>query len=96
MKIGKLLSSAYWNTDSRINVHIESDKEHLIYKDLFMTALGNIVSNAQKFTPLSGRIDIYLRDDVLEIRDTGVGISKSEIPHIFDRLYKVDKSRATK
>ena len=96
MKIGKLLSSAYWNTDSRINVHIESDKEHLIYKDLFMTALGNVVSNAQKFTPPSGRIDIYLCDDVLEIRDTGVGISKSDIPHIFDRLYKVDKSRATK
>lgn len=93
MDVGNLLLKAHWNTDSRVTLHRESDTEQILYKDLFMTAIGNIVSNAQKFTPSVGRIDVYVRKDGIEIRDTGVGIAKSDITHIFDRLYKVDKAR---
>ena len=93
MNVGNLLSKAHWNTDERISLYIEADTEQIIYKDLFMTAIGNIISNAQKFTPVVGTIDIYVRKDGIEIRDTGVGIGKDDIAHIFDRLYKVDKAR---
>lgn len=95
MNVGNLLAKAHWNTDTRISLHIEAEREHIIYKDLFMTAIGNVVSNAQKFTPDTGSIDIYVRKDGIEIRDTGVGIAKSDIIHIFDRLYKADKARTS-
>ncbi len=91
--VGNLLAKAHWNTDSRVVLHVETEVKRVLYTDLFMTAIGNIVSNAQKFTPSVGRIDIYVRKDGIEIRDTGVGIAKSDIVHIFDRLYKADKAR---
>lgn len=57
----------------------------------------NIVENAIKYTPEGGRVTIRLhrdgRDAVLEIADTGAGIPEEDLPHIFDRFYRVDKAR---
>lgn len=60
-----------------------------------MTAIGNIVSNAEKFTPDDGTITITISADHIVIADTGIGIAKKHLPHIFDRLYKVDSARTT-
>ena len=60
-----------------------------------MTAVGNIVSNAQKFTPEDGSIDITLSKNSLTIQDNGIGISEKDQEHIFDRLYKVDAARTS-
>lgn len=60
-----------------------------------MTAVGNIVSNAQKFTPEDGSIDITLSKNSLTIQDNGIGISEKDREHIFDRLYKVDTARTS-
>jgi signal transduction histidine kinase len=65
-----------------------------IYPELWMTALGNIVSNARKFTPVDGKITIDISDDGVTITDTGIGISEHDLPHIFDRLYKADTARS--
>ena len=64
-----------------------------IHEELFVTALGNIVSNAQKFTQETGKITLTLEKARLIISDTGPGIPKKDLPHIFDRLYKVDRAR---
>ena len=52
--------------------------------------INNIVGNAIKFTPRSGRIVVRLRRDgsaaLLEISDTGRGISPSLLPYVFDRF----------
>lgn len=60
--------------------------------------LVNLVDNAIKYTPRGGRVDIaaveHVNEVVIEVRDTGVGIAAEEIPHIWERLYRSDKSRA--
>lgn len=58
----------------------------------------NIIENAIKYTPDGGKIVVFLtrsgRDAVLEIADTGVGIPPEDLPHVFDRFYRVDKARS--
>ncbi len=59
----------------------------------------NILSNAIKYTPDGGKIDLYSRivSDELEIKvkDTGIGIPPEDLPHLFERFYRVEKSRTS-
>jgi heavy metal sensor kinase len=65
--------------------------EHLIRRLLL-----NLTDNALKYTR-EGEIEFALessRDEIeLTIRDTGIGIPEEDLPHVFDRFYRVDKSR---
>lgn len=66
--------------------------------DRLKQLLLNLVSNAIKFTPDGGSITMNLRvedyDAVLEVVDTGIGISKEDQERIFDRFFQADQSRA--
>ncbi|MBE9917783.1 two-component sensor histidine kinase [Paenibacillus donghaensis] len=57
----------------------------------------NLLNNSIKFTPAGGTISISLqqrkRGSVVIFRDNGCGIDKADIPYVFDRFYKADKSR---
>ncbi|MGB2692680.1 MAG: HAMP domain-containing sensor histidine kinase, partial [Thermodesulfobacteriota bacterium] len=59
--------------------------------------LANLLDNAIKYTPHGGKVDIEANRSENEvkitIKDTGVGISESELDNIWDRLYRGDKSR---
>ncbi|MDD5041572.1 MAG: HAMP domain-containing sensor histidine kinase [Candidatus Peribacteraceae bacterium] len=62
---------------------------------LLQQVLGNLLSNAIKFSkPGSGRIHVRLTSKLLAVEDTGVGIETSALPHIFNRFYQVEQSRA--
>jgi two-component system OmpR family sensor kinase len=67
-------------------------------RDRLKQILLNLVSNALKFTPEGGRVTMGLalvNEWVrVTITDTGLGVPPEEVPHIFDRFYRVDKARS--
>jgi two-component system, OmpR family, sensor histidine kinase BaeS len=61
-------------------------------------ALGNLVANAVRYTPPGGEVTVLGRRAdgcvVLEVTDTGAGIDAGDLPHVFDRFWRADKSRS--
>ncbi len=76
-----------------VSAWVLADRNQL--KTLFL----NVVDNAFKYTQPKGEIAISLSVNNtsarVDIKDTGVGIQQEEIEHIFDRFYRVDKSRSS-
>lgn len=60
--------------------------------------LVNIISNAIKYTPDGGSVTVstmHMYNDIyIKIKDTGIGIPKEDLPHVFERFYRVDKARS--
>jgi len=62
-----------------------------------LETINNILHNAIKFTPEGGTITLSSRATpdyvTISVADTGIGISVKDLPHVFERFYKADKSR---
>jgi two-component system phosphate regulon sensor histidine kinase PhoR len=67
--------------------------------DRIRQTLTNLVHNAIKFNHPGGGVTVSTRVDgesvVVSVSDTGIGISKEDLPHVFERFYKADKARPT-
>lgn len=67
-------------------------------KDMINQVVYNLVDNAVKFTPEGGYIEVSSKSDaekvIVKIRNSGRGIPSDEIDKIFERFYKIDKSRS--
>lgn len=62
------------------------------------SAVANLVSNAVRYTPAGGRIEVGWRQQgeelILSVRDTGPGIAPEHLPRLSERFYRVDRSRS--
>ena len=63
-----------------------------------LSALGNLVTNAIRYTPDGGSIDVVWKqvgnEAVFSVTDTGLGIPAADIPRLTERFYRVDRSRS--
>jgi two-component system phosphate regulon sensor histidine kinase PhoR len=61
--------------------------------------LANLVHNAIKFTPPRGKVTISTElhggSVLVSVADSGIGISADDLPHVFERFYKADRSRSS-
>ena len=57
-------------------------------------AVTNLLDNAAKWSPADGTVTVRLTDGVLTVDDQGSGIAEADRPHVFDRFYRAEESRA--
>jgi signal transduction histidine kinase len=87
--------------DKKIIVNLDvKEKLPLVFADISLVerVIQNLMDNALKFTPPDGTVTIGLNADkndvFVTIKDTGIGISKKEITHIFERFTKADSNKS--
>jgi signal transduction histidine kinase len=87
--------------DKRVMLQVEVADEATVHgdRDLLFEAVANLVDNAVKFTPEDGRVALALQhrdgESVIQVKDTGPGISDAEREAVLRRFYRSDKSRNT-
>ncbi len=83
---------------------VVADKKHIEPKvymsvdlDFLRAVMENLIGNAIKYTPDGGEIWVNARGDgdkvLINVTDTGIGISADDLPHLFQKFYRVDNSQ---
>ncbi len=75
---------------------VKSDLEKSVVvgnEDALSELVGILIDNAFKYSPEGQDISVRVKDKQVEVSDKGIGIPKSDLPYIFDRFYRSDKSR---
>jgi signal transduction histidine kinase len=88
-------------TQAEVTLGVSSDDPALEVRadpDKLAQILGNLLTNSLRYTPTGGSVRVTLRSRhdqvVFAVEDNGVGIPTKDLPHVFERFYRVDKSRS--
>ena len=89
--------------EKQINFITEIKSEEYLYADYprIKQCMVNLISNALTYTPAGGTIAIVYSSagmgrKEIQVEDSGIGVPKEELPNLFERFYRVDKSRSKK
>lgn len=97
-RVVRMLQYNAQENEITINRIIKSDSPILILEDDLYQVIFNLVENGIKYNRPGGTLDIILdrQEDtaIIQFKDTGVGIPKESIEHVFERFYRVDKARS--
>ncbi len=96
MADSKNIKLVFYHETSNIIMDFDQDKIFII--------VSNLLSNAIKFTSPGGKVIFHVKSEksdragnlVIKVQDSGIGIDKKHLPHIFDRFYQVDNSHTYK
>jgi signal transduction histidine kinase len=85
--------------DIALQVSVEPGLPDIVVDpERMIQVLGNLVTNALRYTPAGGRITLSARLQgsavALTVQDTGAGIAPDDFPHVFDRFYRGDAARS--
>ena len=84
------------NKNIKLFINVEENIKVYANEALIMRMIDNLLSNALKYAQTEVKVCLAKRNSIiLEVADDGIGISDAEKKHIWDRFYKVDKSRTT-
>jgi histidine kinase len=97
--IQRNFTNQFVDKNLQLEMEIEPDlPQIMVDKDRIIQVLTNLVGNALQYTPSGGRVVIKVRREnanlLFSVSDTGIGISAEQLPNIFNRFYRTDKSRA--
>lgn len=96
------LAASFQHQAEQVHVDLKTELEPSvptikIDPERMVQVMSNLIHNALRHTPSSGEITLAARQEngqvLLEVRDTGSGISPELLPHIFERFYRGDDSR---
>ena len=97
-RVVRMLSGIAQKSNITIETDLKQDSPVLILEDDLYQITFNLVENGIKYNVPGGKLSVKLlrQEDnaLLQVCDTGMGIPEDAIPHIFERFFRVDKSRA--
>ncbi|MCK3683661.1 ATP-binding protein [Maribellus sp. YY47] len=101
--VEEVIEMEHWQaSESKISVQIINKPDRPVYvkadKKRMLEVITNLVVNGIKYGKKTGNVNISFHDlednIIVEIADDGIGIEKKDLPRIFERFYRVDKSRS--
>lgn len=85
------------NKNIELSLVVKGEPEIIGDEDMYQQMILNLVENAIKYTEENGRVKVRLEEwfdsIILKVEDTGIGIASEHLPRLFERFYRVDKSR---